>query len=64
MTWVRVKLVLEELAPGETVEVLLQGAEPLRNVPRNISDEGHLVRDTTTLADGRTRLLVEVRGTN
>ncbi|MBE2254246.1 MAG: sulfurtransferase TusA family protein [Myxococcus sp.] len=60
MTWVRVKLRLETLEAGDTLEVLLQGDEPLRNLPRNASDEGHVVRSFERLADGTTRLVIEV----
>lgn len=61
MTWVRVKLRLEALETGDTLEVLLRGAEPLRNLPRNAADEGHLVRSLDALEDGSTRLVIEVR---
>lgn len=43
MTWVRVKLALEQIAEGECLEVLLRGEEPLRNVPRSAEGEGHRV---------------------
>ena len=43
MTYVRVKLKLEELEDGEELEVLLRGAEPLKNVPRSAREEGHEV---------------------
>lgn len=43
MTWVRVKLALEALPPGEELDVLLRGEEPLRNVPRSAAGEGHAV---------------------
>ncbi|MDP3235137.1 MAG: sulfurtransferase TusA family protein [Myxococcales bacterium] len=61
MTWVRVKLRLETLEPGDTLEVLLKGDEPLRNLPRNARDEGHLVRSLDRLDDGTTRLVIELR---
>lgn len=41
MTWVRVKLALERLAAGQVLEVLLQGDEPLRNIPRSAAGDGH-----------------------
>lgn len=41
MTWVRVKLALESIARGEVLEVLLQGEEPARNIPRSAADDGH-----------------------
>lgn len=43
LTFVKTKLRLEELAPGEVLEVRLQGEEPLRNVPRSAKEEGHKV---------------------
>ena len=43
MTWVRVKLALEQIAPGELLEVLLRGDEPLRNIPRSAAADGHVV---------------------
>ncbi len=43
MTWVRVKLGLEAIAPGELLEVILHGDEPLRNVPRSAAADGHEV---------------------
>lgn len=61
MTWVRVKLRLEELETGATLEVRLRGDEPLRNVPRNAADDGHVVRALEALDDGTSRLLLEVR---
>lgn len=61
MTWVRVKLKLEALDSGALLEVRLQGAEPLKNLPRNAAEEGHLVRELETFEDGSARLLIEVR---
>jgi tRNA 2-thiouridine synthesizing protein A len=43
MTYVRTKLKLESLPPGALLEVVLQGQEPLRNVPRSAREEGHEV---------------------
>lgn len=43
LTFVRTKLLIERMPPGETAEVLLKGAEPLRNVPRTLIDQGHEV---------------------
>ena len=41
MTFVRTKLRLERMQPGEILAVRLRGEEPLRNVPRAARDEGH-----------------------
>jgi len=50
MTWVRTKLELERLAPGEALEVRCCAGEALENVPRSAADAGHEVRvDGTTV---------------
>jgi tRNA 2-thiouridine synthesizing protein A len=51
MTWVRVKLALEAAAPGELLEVLLRGEEPVRNVPRAAEREGHQVVELAAVGD-------------
>lgn len=43
MTFVRTKLKLERMQPGEVLAVRLRGEEPLRNVPRSARDEGHII---------------------
>lgn len=44
MTWVRTKLELDRLAPGEALEVRCAEGEALENVPRSAADAGHDVR--------------------
>ena len=41
MTWVRTKLELERMAPGEALEVRCAEGEALENVPRSAVDAGH-----------------------
>jgi TusA-related sulfurtransferase len=43
MTFVRTKLKLERMRPGEVLSVRLRGDEPLRNVPRAAREEGHAI---------------------
>jgi tRNA 2-thiouridine synthesizing protein A len=43
MTFVRVRLALDRMAPGQVLLVRLKGAEPLRNVPRTATEQGHAV---------------------
>ncbi len=43
MTFVRTKLMLERIEPGQVLEIRLKGAEPLDNVPRQVSAQGHSV---------------------
>jgi TusA-related sulfurtransferase len=41
MTWVRTKLALERLEPGQTLEVRVPAGEALENVPRSAREAGH-----------------------
>ncbi len=52
MTYVRVKLALETLSPGDELLVRLKGEEPIRNVPRSAKLDGHQVLSLTPCEDG------------
>lgn len=39
--YVKTKLKLEAMAPGNRLEVLLDDGEPIKNVPRSIQNDGH-----------------------
>ena len=41
MTFVRAKLLMERMKPGEVAEILLSGGDPLENVPRAIWEHGY-----------------------
>jgi len=43
LTFVRTKLLLERMQPGQTAEVRLQGQMPLENVPRSVLGLGETV---------------------
>jgi TusA-related sulfurtransferase len=43
MTWVRTKLELERMAPGEALDVECPPGEALENVPRSAEEAGHAV---------------------
>jgi tRNA 2-thiouridine synthesizing protein A len=43
MNWVRTKLALEEIAPGDELLVVLDAGEPLESVPRSAREDGHAV---------------------
>lgn len=47
LTFVKTKLLIERMRPGEVAEVRLNGQEPLENVPRSIRDHGHSVLGIT-----------------
>ncbi len=58
MTFVRVRLALDRLAPGTLLQVRLAGAEPTENVPRTLAEQGHTVLSQTPGPDGTMTLLV------
>ena len=61
MTFVRTRLALDRMAPGEVLEVLLAGDEPRRSVPETSRSFGHEVLAVEDLDDGKTRLLIKRR---
>lgn len=60
MNWVKTKLVLEEMNVGQTLEVLLDDGEPIRNVPRSATEEGHKLLKVSP-EENYFRLLIERR---
>jgi TusA-related sulfurtransferase len=62
MTFVRTRLALDRLRPGQTLLVRLRGDEPLRNVPRTAREQGHEVLSLETDADGVASLLLRRGG--
>jgi tRNA 2-thiouridine synthesizing protein A len=61
MTFVKVKLHLEQIEPGDVLEVLLKEGEHMKNVPRSVKGEGHRIVRVEPIEGGRYRLLI-VRG--
>lgn len=43
MTFVKTKLQLEKMQTGQILEVLLNGGEPLKNVPLSAEELGHVI---------------------
>ena len=41
--FVKTKLKLETMEPGQVLSVLLDEGDPIRNVPRSVEHEGHTV---------------------
>ncbi|HQT77975.1 MAG: preprotein translocase subunit TatB [Rhodospirillales bacterium 20-64-7] len=58
MTFVRTRLALDKLAPGQLLLVRLKGDEPLRNVPRTVTEQGHTVVSMETDPTGIGTLLI------
>jgi len=58
MTFVRTRLALDRMTPGQVLKVRLRGADPLRNVPRTATEQGHTVLSLETGDDGVSVLLL------
>ena len=58
MTFVKTRIALDRLSPGQTLLVRLRGDEPTRNVPRTAAEQGHTVLQQREEADGSTLLLI------
>ena len=58
MTYVRTRLALDRLKPGQTLLVRMRGEEPSRNVPRTAIEQGHAVLGQHEEPDGTTELLL------
>jgi TusA-related sulfurtransferase len=52
MTFVRTRLALDRMAPGQVLRLSLKGDEPRRNVPRTATEQGHAVLSATEAPDG------------
>jgi tRNA 2-thiouridine synthesizing protein A len=62
MTFVRTRLALDRMAPGEILEVLMKGEEPRRNEPRTALEQGHAVLSLVEEAGGVARLRLRKGG--
>ena len=58
MNWVRTKLALEAMAPGDTLEVWLDAGEAATSVPGSAAAEGHTIQSATPDDEGRVRVVI------
>ena len=59
MTFVKTKLKLEELEPGDILEILLTTGEPLDNVPRTATEQGYTVLEMTPVKDNIYKVVIK-----
>ena len=52
ITFVKTKLVLEKMASGEVIRVVVDAASAADNVPRSLAVEGHVVLGVTDTDEG------------
>ena len=62
MTFVRTRLALDTMESGQILLVRLQGADPLRNVPRAAADQGHDPLELLEQPDGTWLLVIQKGG--
>ena len=58
--FVKTKLKLEAMKHGEILSVLLDDGDPIRNVPRSVSNEGHTILSQDRV-EGFYRVLIRRR---
>ena len=62
LTYVKARIALERLSPGDVLEVWLSAGEPAESVPRSAEEEGHRVVAVEPLSGGGAfRVLLEKR---
>lgn len=62
MTFVKVKVALDEIDEGELLEVKMNDGEPIQNVPRSLKSEGHKILSVDNNGDSTYNLIVEKGG--
>lgn len=61
-TFVKAKVVLEELDEGQILAIRMNDGEPVQNVPRSIKDDGHQILQLDDNEDGTYTLYVKKIG--
>ena len=59
MTFVKTKIELSRLQPGDRLEVLLTEGEPLENVPRSSAEQGYKVLEIKHIKDNIHQITIE-----
>ena len=59
MTFVRTKLLMERMEPGEVAEILLSGGDPLENVPRSVLERGYEIISLEPENDNLYKLIIK-----
>jgi TusA-related sulfurtransferase len=62
VTFVKVKVALEELGNGQILSIRMNDGEPVQNLPRSVKDEGHKILKLKKDDDGAYSLIVQKSG--
>ena len=58
-TFVRTKLLMERMKPGEVAEILLSGGDPFENVPRSVFERGYEIISLEPENDNLYKLIIK-----
>lgn len=59
ITFVKVKVAMEELESGEILEIRMNSGEPIQNVPRSLTEENHKILEVIKNEDETYTVFVE-----
>jgi TusA-related sulfurtransferase len=59
MTFVKAKVALDDIEVGKILSIRIKDGEAIRNVPRSLKDDGHLVLGLADNGDGTYNLVVK-----
>jgi TusA-related sulfurtransferase len=62
ITFVKVKVAIEDVQDGQILSVKMNEGEPVQNVPRSLKEEGHRVIEIEDNKDGTFTILIEKGG--
>ena len=62
ITFVKVKIALEDLDDRKILEIRMNEGEPLQNIPRSLKDEFHKILEVNDNEDGTFTIFVEKDG--
>ena len=60
-TFVKSKLAVEEMNPGEVLEIVVDHLPAVENVPRSLDNEGHEILEVRKISDKDWRIVVRRR---
>lgn len=59
ITFVKVKVAMEEIEIGEILEIKMNSGEPIQNVPRSLTEENHKILQVVNNEDETYTVFVE-----
>ncbi len=58
-TFVKSKLAIEEIKPGQLLEIIVDHLPAVENVPRSLENEGHKILEVKQISEKDWRLLIQ-----